>query len=375
MSTTRRSSLRRKDPLRVGYLPFTDCAPIVYAQEGALFAKYGLEVELQRGSSPFEMCNKLVQGQLDAVHAPATLPFVANLERESDDSACVTSLVLSLQGNAIIISRQLFDDGIRENESLRAQIYRTWGKRTFRFGVPSLFSSQSFLLQKWLTNIVPATAVRLIVVPPAQMFPTLKLGYIDGFCASEPWASVAVQAGAGVCVATSAELAPLHPEKVLTVRQSFALGRGEEHELLIAALLEACAYCDVAENRPVLAEMLAQPHYVNAPVDCLLPALTGAPVRNEHSGEKSVVIFHRHRANEPNDEKAFWLIGHLYQAFEQTSPFRGGPRRTPVLNNVFRRETFERAQARINGPAASAEPFKPAEIARPVFGLAVNCHA
>src|SRR5262249_16859384 len=144
--------------------------------------------------------------------------------------------------------------------------------------------------------------------------PTLKLGYIDGYCVGEPWTSLAVQADVGVCVTTSAELAPLHPEKVLMVRQSFAVGRADEHERLLAALLEACAFCDRPENRPLLAEMLAHPHYVNAPAECVEAGLAAPTEYSEnHSPDaKNLTIFYRQNANEPTDERARWLMDRLY---------------------------------------------------------------
>lgn len=242
-------------------MPVSDCAPVVYAQEAGLFAKYELEVELRRETSWANIRDKVINGDLDAAHAPSSLPFLANLGLESDQCACVTGLVLNLQGNAITLSRELWERGVRDATGLREQVYKSWGKRTFTFGVVFPFTSQDFLLRKWLRlgGIVPEVEVRLVVIPPAQMFPTLKLGYIDGFCVGEPWTSVSVEAGVGVCVATSAELAPLHPEKVLMVRQSFSIGRAEEHERLLAALLEACAFCDNPQNRPMLSKSWPSP--------------------------------------------------------------------------------------------------------------------
>src|SRR5580692_7833500 len=271
MSRSRPGILRRREPLQVGFLPVSDCAPLVQAHESGLFAKYDLEVELQRIASWAALRDRVVDGTLDAAHAPATLPFLTNLGLESEPCECIGGMILSLQGNAITISRTLWEQGVRSAETMREQIYRSWGKRTFTFGVAFPFSTQYFLLREWLKSggIIPNVEVRMVVVPPTQMFPTLKLGYIDGYCVEEPWTSVAVQADVGVCVATSAELVPLHPEKVLMVRQSFAHGRPDEHERLLAALLEACAYCDQPQNRRLLSELLAQPHYVNAPAECL----------------------------------------------------------------------------------------------------------
>ena len=354
MSRARLEVLKRKEPLRIGFLPVTDCAPLVYASESGLFEKYDLEVQLQRESSWVSLRDKVIFGDLDAAHAPATLPFLANLGLESDPCACVSGMVLSLQGNAITLSRRLWDQGVRSAATLRERIYKDWGKRTYTFGVVSSFSSQELLLRQWLKSagIVPETEVRIVAVPSSQMFPTLKLGYIDGYCVGEPWTSVAVQAGVGVCVATSADLAPLHPEKVLMVRQSFAAGRAEEHERLLAALLEACAFCDVPQNRPLLSEMLAYPQYVNAPTECVKAGLVGPFQMGDRKveGLSDLAIFHEHDANEPTDQKARWIMDGLYELLQQSLFKNKALGHAPVLKNIFRHDTFERAKAALLDP-------------------------
>jgi len=207
--------------------------------------------------------------------------------------------------------------------------------------------------ERWLISagIVPEVEVRIVALPPAQMFPTLKLGYIDGYCVGEPWTSVAVQAGFGMCVATSADLAPLHPERVLMVRQSFAAGRAEEHERMLAALLESCAFCDLPENRPLLGEMLAHTDYVNAPAECVCEGLVRPFASGAHpiKGLQGQAIFHRYNTNEPSDDKARWIMDSLYELL-QLDGFRiRNPGRTPVLKNVFRKDIFERAKLTMLG--------------------------
>jgi ABC-type nitrate/sulfonate/bicarbonate transport system substrate-binding protein len=339
----------------------------VYAYEAGLFAKYELEVELHRELSWADIRDKLIYGELDAAHAPATLPFLANLGVESDQSACVSGMVISLQGNGITVSRELWERGVRDASTLREQVYRTWGKRTYTFGIVFPFTAQDFLLRQWLRSggIVPEVEVRLIVVPPAQMYPMLKLGYIDGFCATEPWNSVAAQAGVGVCLATSAELAPLHPEKVLMVRQSFSIGRADEHERMLAAIIEACAFCDQPQNRLMLSEMLAHRHYVNAPAECLKAGLVG-PFESHGrpiEGPPDMSIFHRHQTNAPSDDKAAWVMNHLCELLEQKFAKRPGSGRAPVLQNVFRLDIFERAKVLVSQQAkqldAVAETYEP----------------
>src|SRR5581483_7488928 len=169
------------------------------------------------------------------------------------------------------------------------------------------YSPPYFLLRQWLGAAgFVGHEIRIVVVPSAQMFPMLKLGYIDGYCVGEPWTSLAREAGVGVSVATSGDLSPLHPGKLLTVRQDFARDRAEEHERLLAALLEGCAFCDQPANRSLLADVLAQPQYVNAPADCLKRDLSGPDAAGRN-------IFHRYNANDPSDDKAEWIVGHLYR--------------------------------------------------------------
>jgi len=341
--------LEKDEPLQIGFIPDGDCAPIAVARESGLFDKYELDVQLRRETRLSNIRDKMIEGQLDAVHAPATLPFITNLGIDSDRCACVTGMVLSLQGNAITISRHLWDEGVRDGKTLRDLIFRNWGKRTFTFGVVFPHSPAFLVLRCWLRQgCVSPSEVRIVVVHPAQMFPTLKLGYIDGFCAGEPWTSLAVEADVGVCVATSRELAPLHPEKVLMVRHDFAETRATEHERLIAALIEACAFCDQPANRPLISEMLAQPQYVNAPTDCLKnilgieelqdrPVIDAAPLN----------IFYKYNANDPTDDKAAWVLGHLYEMIEQRALPLPPSGRAPVLKNIFRRDIFQRAKAAV----------------------------
>jgi two-component system, oxyanion-binding sensor len=338
--------VEKGEPLQIGFIPDGDCAPLAVARESGLFEKYELNVQLRRETRLSNIRDRLIEGDLHAVHAPATLPFITNLGIDSDRCAAVTGMVLSLQGNAITISRQLWDEGVRDGRTLRDLIFRNWGKRTFTFGVVFPHSPALLLLRRWLREgCVSPSEVRIVVVHPAQMFPTLKLGYIDGFCAGEPWTSLAVEAEAGVCVATSRELAPLHPEKVLMVRNDFADNRADEHERLVAALIEACAFCDQPINRPLISEMLAQPQYVNAPTDCLKNILgTEESESGSAANPAPLNIFYKYNANEPTDDKAAWVLGHLYEMIEQRALQLPSSERMPILKNVFRRDIFQRAR-------------------------------
>jgi ABC-type nitrate/sulfonate/bicarbonate transport system substrate-binding protein len=154
------------------------------------------------------------------------------------------------------------------------------------------------------------SAAQFVVVPPPQMPLNLKAGHLDGYCVGEPWNSIAVRWRCGVIAATSAEIAPLHPEKALMVRREFADARKEEHKLLVAALFEACRYCDAPANQGHVIETLSQKQYVDASPEALRPGLAGELDRGDGRFERSedFTIFARNSTNEPSEDKAAWIL-------------------------------------------------------------------
>src|SRR5580765_6108330 len=101
--------LKTSKPLLLGFMPETDCAPIVVAREFGLYQKYGLAVELQRQPSWRGVQDRIANRELDAAHSPATLPFLMNLGLTPEKCSSASSMVLSLQGNAITLSRDLWN--------------------------------------------------------------------------------------------------------------------------------------------------------------------------------------------------------------------------------------------------------------------------
>src|SRR5689334_21256250 len=97
----RSSAVLTNQPLRVGFVPLVDCAPLVMARELELFRKYGLRVELKRELGWATIRDKIIFGELEAAHAVTGMPFAATLGLGSMPCDCVTGLVLNQHGNAI----------------------------------------------------------------------------------------------------------------------------------------------------------------------------------------------------------------------------------------------------------------------------------
>jgi ABC-type nitrate/sulfonate/bicarbonate transport system substrate-binding protein len=339
----------RPRPLRLGFVALCDCAPVVMAHELGLFSKHGIEVELRREVGWATIRDKIIYGELEAAHAPGGLVVAASCGLGSIQSECLTGLIMNLNGNAITLSEALWKRGVRDGKSLRNEVAR--GEPAHVFGIVHTYSAHSFLLRNWLRahGIIPERDVRLVVVPPAQVHANLKAGHLDGYCVGEPWNSLAVLSGAGWCAATSEELAPGHPEKVLMVRRDFAERSEREHLALIAALTESCRFCARPENRERIIETLAQPHLVGAPIQALQMGMSGSFNYGHGRIEKqsSFHIFSGVGVNEPTPEKSDWIIRNLLKSGVVKDPSLIPAERA---SDWFRVDIFQKALRLIDDP-------------------------
>ena len=335
-----RRSQRR---LRLGFIALTDAAPLIAAQELGLFARYHAQVELRREVGWATVRDKIIFGELDAAQAPAPLLWSAQLGLGGPRCDVLTALVLNLHGNAITLSSRLHAAGVRTASTFRAEALRRHGESRLTLGIVYPFSSHHLQLRQWLiaAGLDPDKDVRIVVVPPAQMFRNLAAGTLDGYCAGEPWGSVAVQAGQGWCPTWSARQSPGHVEKVLMVRAGFDRDQTGEHLALVAALNDACAWCDEMSNRPQLAEWLAEPRYLDVSAQTILPALLGR-FDNGAGQIEDVADFHifsRGGANVPTPAAAASLQNELSAAGLLPSPLPI----TDLPTRLFRADLYHAA--------------------------------
>jgi ABC-type nitrate/sulfonate/bicarbonate transport system substrate-binding protein len=305
-------------PLRVGFLALTDAAPLIVAQQRGFFAQHDLRVTLQREVGWATIREKIRYGEIDAAQAPAPMLWSAHLGLGCGAHPVLTAFVFNLHGNAFTLSNALYAEGVRDGATLRSVAKSRRGESRLTLGVVFPFSSHHLHLRQWLerAGISPDHDVRIAIVPPAQMFRNLEAGTIDGYCAGEPWNSIAVRAGVGWCPTWSAAQAPGHVEKVLMVTEGLAESRASEHTALIAALSMAAEWCDDPANSDELAQMLGAAEFLNLPARAITPALVGrfdcGHDRVEHVPD--FLVFHRNDANVPSADKAVALQRELAEA-------------------------------------------------------------
>jgi len=327
-------------PLRLGFLPLTDAAPLIVAERRGLFTQHGLKVQLQREIGWATIREKVIYGEFDAAHAPA--PLLWSTRAGLDCAACdvITGLVLSVGGHGVTLSRALWDAGVRDAASIVPYLRDRRRRLPLTFGVSSFYSATNLALLSWLktAGVNAGKEVRIIVVPPAQIVRHLAAGTVDGYCASEPWNSLALRDGAGWCPSWQANRSTGMAEKVLLTTARFAKNRANEHRILIAALAEACAWCDEPHNREPLAELLAETCYLNVSRHDIAPGLLGYSEPG-HGNTCEPIHFARHEANVPSLAKAQSLQNELVDSgvIPVTAATSDVPRR------VFREELYREA--------------------------------
>ncbi|WP_312166034.1 CmpA/NrtA family ABC transporter substrate-binding protein [Phenylobacterium sp.] len=317
--------------LRLGFVPLTDSAPLVVARERGFFEAQGLQVELSREVSWATIRDKVAVGALDGAHMLAPLALAATLGVGSEPTAMVAPVALNLNGAAVTLSARL-SAATGEGQALAKLIARRRkeGASPLTFAVVYPYSVHNYLLRDWLAaaGVDPDRDIRLTVAAPSRMAGLLADGVIEGFCAGEPWNSVAVSSGAGRVAVRASQLWGRAPDKVLGVTQDWAEANGEALAGLVRALIGAAAWCDAPEHRAELAGLLAGRQYVDAPRAAIAASLDD-------------VIFHRDGANAPRPAQAAWLLGQM----ARWGQVAADAETSGVAAQVYRLDLYEAARA------------------------------
>ncbi len=273
----------------LGFMPLTDAAPLIVAQQEGYFAAEGLDVSLSREASWANIRDKVLVGALDGAQMIAPMPLAMSLGLGAPVTPMTTLLTLSVQGNTITIAQSLLD-AIAPGAALERPLSAAHLKailpeltarrgRLLTFAAVFGISTHMLQLRDWLSagGIDPDRDLRVIVVPPAQTVAQIEAGNLDGFCAGEPWGSWAAARGVGQPVALSSDITPGMPEKVFAVRADFAARAPQTVSALIRALVKAGAWCDTPANRAELARRLAAPDLLGLPDAVIAASLTAEP--------------------------------------------------------------------------------------------------
>jgi NitT/TauT family transport system ATP-binding protein/nitrate/nitrite transport system substrate-binding protein len=339
--------------LTLGFIPLTDCAPLVVAKAQGFFAEEGLEVALSREASWATIRDKVAFGALDGAHMLAPMALAP---MGLEGGSMLAPLALNQNGSAITVSTRLAammseaDPGALAAPLVTAQALaavvaprRGQGAPPLTFAVVFPHSMHNYFLRYWLAQagIDPDRDVRLVVTPPPRMVEHLRSGEIDGFCVGAPWNAAAVDEGLGESLIKASQFWPGGPDKVFGVTAAWAAGHGDELRAALRALIRAAAWADEPGNHAELVALLSRPDHVGVEPEIVARAL------------KSEIVFHRDAAGLPRREHALWFLSQMVR-WGQVGPDLD---LATVADRVYRPDLFREAALSLGPVVEPAQVF------------------
>ena len=260
---------------KLGYIALTDAAPLIIAKEKGIYAKYGLpDMDIAKQASWGATRDNMALGTkangIDGAHIlrPKIHMYTAGVTMANAQATPMYTLLgLNHDTQGISVSNEYKELGVTLDSSKLKEAFakkKAAGKdvkcaMTYPGGTHDLW------LRYWLAagGIDPDKDVSTIVVPPPQMVANMKVGNMDCFCVGEPWNEQLVNQGIGYTALTTGELWFKHPEKVLGMRADWVDANPKATLALMAATMEAQAWCDKMENKEEMAAIIGRRQWVN----------------------------------------------------------------------------------------------------------------
>ncbi|WP_411570794.1 CmpA/NrtA family ABC transporter substrate-binding protein [Pectobacterium cacticida] len=307
------SDAPEKKEIRVGFIPLTDCASVVMAAVKGFDKKYGITIIPSKEASWAAVRDKLVSGELDAAHILYGQLYGLQMGLSGAQSNMASLMTLSQNGQGITLANQLRSDNVTDLAALQKHIAASpAGTYTFAQTFPT--GTHAMWLYYWLASagIHPLNDVRTVVVPPPQMVMNMKIGNMVGYCVGEPWNQRAISEKIGFTAATSQDIWPDHPEKVLGTRADWVSANPHSARALTAAILDASRWIDASDdNRRETAGVIAGRAYINAKEATIVGRMLGQyenGLGKRWQDDHAMRFYHDGAVNYPYLSDGMWFL-------------------------------------------------------------------
>jgi two-component system, oxyanion-binding sensor len=370
--------------ITAGFMPLLDSLLLVMAREKGFAEAEGIELHLVKESSWANIRDRAALGHFDVAQMLAPMPIAASLGLTPLATQMVVPVTLGLGNNGITVSEPLWQamaergapadlDATATGAALREVVGTRAGK--LRFGVVHQTSSHNYELRYWLaaSGIDPENDVEIVVLPPQYLPDALGSGGIDGYCVGEPWNSYGVTNKGARLVTVKHKIWRNSPDKVMAMRAEWADANPQVLAALVRAIVNAGIWASDGNHHAEMATIMAQPHYLAAPADIIVRALSG---QLELGGGVSAsvpdhFIPSEHAANFPWKSHALWYYSQMVRWGEATHSDNAAA----IAAACFRPDLYRQAIAgmAVSTPQADSKndagffdgrTFDPAELER-----------
>jgi nitrate/nitrite transport system substrate-binding protein len=330
--------------IKLGFIPLTDCAPLVVAKELGLFAKYGLDVELSKEASWANVRDKILNGELDGAHCLFSMPLsVYTGIGGKAGSEMKIAMVLNNNGQAITLSKDFCGlVGFKEVGKVAAALKNVQARKEVTFAMTFPGGTHDIWLRNWMAaSGINQKSVGIITIPPPQMVANMRVDNMEGFCVGEPWNGVAAAQNIGFTHISTQDIWKNHPEKALVVNSMFAATDKEDLKKIMKAIIEACRWLDQMGNRKKAAGWLSKPNYVNAPLQVIEARLAGSYDLGCELGVQKykddyMTFYNNGIVNTPHKSHAIWFLAQFVRfGYLKTDPDYKGIAEKLIMDDVW----------------------------------------
>ncbi len=266
-----RQAPRRPTPSRPGafkvavVLPSHCALPLVLARAAGIYERQGIDVELVPMASHTDAADSLQQGDVHAAQLAGPLFFALHQGTgpyKDNRTPLVSMQVAGIEGGALLASART---EIQSAGRLKGRKVATGGTHLV----------QTLLLREALmrAGLDPEKDLELAEMDMADLPAALMRGEADACMALEPYATSAIDSGAGRVISASAQLWHGHPCCYIAVRRETMLVNASKAEAFYSATLQAGARLREAgaQRDDAFAALLNDP--AKLPVDQVREAL------------------------------------------------------------------------------------------------------
>jgi nitrate/nitrite transport system substrate-binding protein len=287
-----------KTDLQIGIVSGLDCLPLVVAKDQGMFKKYGLNVTLVKQPTWEQVQQELHSGKLDAAQTLFAMPLWEyfgkggksqqdrdeekprrrrSKDREKDRSKSNANTValmgLNINGNSISLGETAWKAGLRPR-----QAYNSLGElqdgynKFFRelkqapgFAIAHPAAMANYTTRYWLgtMGIDAERDLKIQVLPPSEITAGLDSGKLIGYATDELFNQQTIADKKAFTAAIDRDIWHGHPEKILATLDTWLKDNPITAKALMAAVLEACQYCDNQEKVATLAPILGKSEYTD----------------------------------------------------------------------------------------------------------------
>ncbi|WP_373541425.1 CmpA/NrtA family ABC transporter substrate-binding protein [Chamaesiphon sp.] len=293
-----------KTDLQIGIVSSLDCLPLVVAKEKGMFKKYGLNVTLVKQPTWERVQAELHGGKLDAVQTLFAMPLweyfsaKSSKSREQDEAGSksrrrrrdgdkdndkdqnkeaantVALMGLNINGNSISLGEAAWKAGLRSRPAYNNlyELQEGYNKFFRELKQPPVFAiahpaaMANYTTRYWLgtMGIDAERDLKFQVMAPDNVTAGLDSGKVIGYATDELFNQQQLADKKAFTASIDRDVWRGHPEKILATLDTWLKDNPITAKAMMAAVLEACQYCENQEKIATLAPVLGKADYTDA---------------------------------------------------------------------------------------------------------------